>query len=357
LSVPVFHTLTVADVAPLTDDSVAVTFDVPDDLVDDFRYLPGQHVTVRSTIDGEDVRRSYSICADANVGTLRVGIKRLGGGRFSTWATSGLVPGAAIDVMPPVGEFTITPDPDAANHYAAVVAGSGITPVLALVSTTLAIEPGSRWTVLYGNRTASSVMFLEELEALKDRYRDRLHHVHVLSREDTIVPLFAGRLDAGKLSRLFDTIIDVGSVDRWYLCGPYDMVMGARTVLAARGVADEAIRDELFFAGPIDPSQLPAEPEDVEGAVTLSFTLEGRSSTTRMSPESTILDAAMRIRTELPYSCKGGMCATCKAHVVEGEVTMDKNYALVEEDLAAGFVLTCQAHPVTESVVIDFDRR
>lgn len=357
MAAPVFHRLRVSDVAPLTDDSVAVTFAVPPELTDDFRYLPGQHVTVRTDIDGDDVRRSYSICANATSGNLRVGIKRLGGGRFSSWATSELVPGAELDVMPPVGEFTITPDPEAANHYAAVVAGSGITPVLSLVSTTLELEPGSRWTVLFGNRTAASVMFLEELEGLKDRHPTRLQLVHVLSREDTAVPLFAGRLDADKLDRLFTTIVDVPTVDRWFLCGPFDMVMDARRLLTERGVAAEAIHDELFFAGPIDPSQLPPEPVDDAGAVELTFTLEGRSSTVKMSPATSILDAALRVRTELPYSCKGGMCASCKAHLVEGEVRMDKNYALVEEDLAAGFVLTCQSHPVGGSVVVDFDRR
>jgi ring-1,2-phenylacetyl-CoA epoxidase subunit PaaE len=200
-------------------------------------------------------------------------------------------------------------------------------------------------------------MFLEELEGLKDKYPTRLHLIHVLSREDTAVPMFAGRLDAEKLDRLFTTLVDVAGVDRWFLCGPFDMVTDARRLLTDRGVATDAIHDELFFAGPIDPSLLPPEPVDEVGAVTLSVTLEGRSSKVKMSPTTSILDAALRVRTELPYSCKGGMCASCKAHVVEGEVRMDKNYALVEEDLAAGFVLTCQAHPLGDAVVVDFDRR
>jgi len=314
-------------------------------------------VTLRALVDGEDVRRSYSICANANDGVLRVGVKRLPGGVFSTYATTALAAGDTLEVMPPVGEFTISPDPANARHYGAVAAGSGITPVLALVATVLEAEPQSRFTLLFGNRAARSIMFLEELEGLKDRYPDRFHLIHVLSRESGAVPMFSGRLDAERLTQLFDVIVDTDTVDAWYLCGPFQMVQAARRVLEARGVQPSAIHDELFFAGPLDAADLPPEPMDEAGAVTITFTVDGRSSTTRMRPETSILDAALRVRGELPYSCKGGMCASCKARVVEGTVEMDKNYALVEDDLNAGFVLTCQSHPTSDAVVVDFDQR
>ena len=351
-----FHPLRVATVDRLTDEAVAVTFEVPDDLADSFSYLPGQHVTVRKDIDGRDVRRSYSICANANRQTLRVGIKRLDGGVFSTWANTSLREGDVLEVTPPVGEFTIEPDPSVARHYAAIVAGSGITPVLSQVSTVLESEPSSRWTVIYGNRAARTVMFLDELEGLKDKYPDRLQIVHVLSREDPGLDLFAGRLDREKLTQLFDSVIEAASVDRWFLCGPYEMVMGARALLEERGVASEDIADELFFAGP--PTAPPEPPaEDEEGTVALTVVLDGRASEVRMRPETTVLDAAMSVRSELPYSCKGGMCATCKAKVIEGEVTMEKNYALVATDLEQGFVLTCQSHPVGDRLTVDYDQR
>jgi ring-1,2-phenylacetyl-CoA epoxidase subunit PaaE len=357
VTAPVFYPLRVDEVAPETDDAVSVTFHVPEDLADRFRYLPGQHVTVRARIDGADVRRSYSICANANTGKLRVGIKRLTGGAFSTYATTDLKAGDVLDVMPPIGEFTIDPDPGAQRHYAAIAAGSGITPVLSLISTVLEVERGSRFTLVFGNRGAASIMFLEELEGLKDRYPDRFHLMHVLSRESGTVPLFSGRIDAEKLEQLFSHVVDAATVDEWFLCGPYEMVQAAHEVLRERAVDAERLHDELFFAGPLDPSMLPPEPEDAEGTVALSFTLEGRESAVRMRPETSILDAALTVRRELPYSCKGGMCASCKARVVEGAVEMDKNYALVEEDLAAGYVLTCQSHPTSDRVVVDFDQR
>jgi ring-1,2-phenylacetyl-CoA epoxidase subunit PaaE len=351
-----FHPLIVEAVDSLTDESVAVTFRVPDELRDAFRYQPGQHVTVRREIDGKDVRRSYSICANANRGTLRVGIKRLAGGAFSTWATEHLTPGDVIDVTPPVGEFTIDPDPMSTSHYGAIVAGSGITPVLSLVSTTLETEPRSRWTVIYGNRAARTVMFLDEIEGLKDRHPDRLQIVHVLSREDPGLDLFAGRIDNTKLRSLFSTVVNADRIDRWFLCGPYEMVTEARALLTERGVSEEDILDELFFAGP-PAAPPPPPPEDEAGTVQLTVILDGRASEVRMRPETTVLDAAMSVRSELPYSCKGGMCATCKAKVIEGEVRMDKNYALVTTDLQQGFVLTCQSHPMGDRLVVDYDQR
>ncbi|HKY46756.1 MAG TPA: 1,2-phenylacetyl-CoA epoxidase subunit PaaE [Acidimicrobiia bacterium] len=352
MSGPSFHRLRVTEVAPLTDEAVTVTFDVPGQLADDFAYRAGQHVTVRAEIDGGDVRRSYSICSNANDGKLRIGVKRLPGGVFSTWATSHLRSGMELEVMPPVGEFVVDPQP---RHYGAVTAGSGITPVLSLVSTTLESEPGCRWTVIFGNRSADQVMFLDELEGLKDRYPDRLHLIHVLSREHGVMPLFTGRLDESKLDELLDRVVSPSAPTEWFLCGPFEMVAAARTVLQGRGLLPDLIHDELFFAGPLDLSSLPPEPSPQPGTVELSVILDGRSTTTRMLPETSVLDAALRVRGELPFSCKGGMCASCKARVVEGEVRMEKNWALVDYEVAQGFILTCQSHPTSDRLTVDYD--
>ena len=349
-----FHPLEVASVEALTDDAVAVTFDVPDHLADRFRYLPGQHVTVRADIEGHDVRRSYSVCANANQGKLRVGVKRLEGGAFSTWATTRLTPGQVLEVMPPVGEFTISPDPATAKHYAAIAAGSGITPVLSLISTTLESEAESRWTLVFGNRGANSIMFIDEVEGLKDRYPDRLHLIHVLSREQPDLDLFGGRIDHQKLEDLFARPVIFDSIDDWFLCGPFEMVKAARQVIEGRGVDPDRIHGELFFAGPVDPASL-VPPDEIEGAVALRVTVGGRATETRMDPDMSILDAALRVRSELPFSCKGGMCASCKARLVDGDVRMDKNYALVDSELEAGYILTCQSHPTGESVSVDYD--
>jgi ring-1,2-phenylacetyl-CoA epoxidase subunit PaaE len=352
-----FHRLRVVEVTMLTDESVAVTFDVPAELHDSFRYIPGQHVTLRAFIDGEDVRRSYSICANANTSKLRVGIKRLTGGAFSTYATTKLSAGDLLDVMPPVGEFTIRPDPMIAVHRVAIAAGSGITPVLSLISTTLESEPGSGWTLVFGNRTAASIMFLEELEGLKDRYPSRFQLFHLLSREGSDLPLLSGRIDEEKITTIHQHLIGGKDIAGWYLCGPYEMVMAAHETLTALGVPGEDIHDELFFAGPLDLSTLPPEPPAGEGSVELTVILDGRGVDTRMIPETSVLDAALRVRPELPFSCKGGMCASCKGRIEAGEVTMEKNYALIEPEVQAGYVLTCQSHPITDRVVVRYDHR
>ena len=352
-----FHEMRVTEVSPLTDDAVTVTFDVPPELQPRFDHIPGQHVTVRKVIDGEDVRRSYSICAPAGSGKLRVGVKKLPGGVFSTYITERLEAGETIEVMAPVGEFTIDIDPDIPRRAVAIAAGSGITPVLSLISTSLEMEPESSWTLIYGNRTANSVMFLDELEGLKDRFHPRLQLFHILSREGSDIPLLSGRIDDEKIRTIHDRLLGVEEVDGWYLCGPFDMVMTARDTLAGLGVDDSRIHDELFFAGPLDETSLPPEPPPGEGSVDLTVILDGRAVETRMSPETSILDAALRVRSELPFSCKGGMCATCKGRIEEGEVTMDKNYALVDSEIEAGYVLTCQSHPVSKRVVVRYDHR
>ena len=357
MSEVVFHPLRITEVTRLTDDSVAITLDVPDQLAPAFEYLPGQHVTMKCLIEGEDVRRSYSICAPAGGGKLRVGVKRLPGGAFSNHANDTLRAGDTVEVMPPVGEFTIDIDPARPRRAVAITAGSGITPVLSLVATSLELEPEAEWTVIFGNRTVNSIMFLDELEGLKDRFHPRLQIFHVLSREGSDVPLLSGRIDPVKIRTIHDRLLGARPVDAWYLCGPCDMVAMARETLASLGVTEDKIHDELFFAGPVDPTTLPPEPPPGEGTVELTVILDGRAVKTRMTPETSVLDAALRVRTELPFSCKGGMCATCKGLIEEGEVSMTKNYALVDSEIEAGYVLTCQAHPLTGRVVVRYDHR
>lgn len=351
---PVFHRLRVAEVEPLTEEAVAVTFAVPEHLAGEFAYLPGQHVTIRAEIDGRDVRRSYSICANANTGRLRVGVKKLEGGAFSTWANDQLTAGRILQVTPPTGEFTIKPDPGRARHYLAIAAGSGVTPVFSHLTTVLETEPGSRFTLVYGNRETRSVMFLEELQGCKDRFPDRFHLIHFFSREPQPAELFSGRIDPGRLQRLFSRAVDADSVDDWFLCGPQRMTADVRAFLRERGTAPEDIRCELFYDG--EAAVAPPPLADEEGTARVEFTLDGRASAVAVNPDGpSILDHALAVRRELPFACKSGVCATCKAGVAEGEVRMDKNWALTAAEVERGLVLTCQAHPVTERVVLDYD--
>ena len=348
-----FHSLPVV-VERETDDSVCLTFDVPGDLRELFRHVPGQHLVLRAEIDGEDVRRSYSICSSATDDRLRVGIKHLPGGAFSTYATTRLRSGDRVDVMPPIGEFCHRPDAELAQHYVALAAGSGITPVLSILSSILELEPRSRCTLVYGNRTTGSIMFLEDLEALKNRFAERFQLIHVLSREPHEVPLFAGRIDATKLRELARTLIDVDGVDHWFLCGPLDMVETAESTLGELGVDPSTVHQELFFDQRIELP--PPTDESAEGTVTLSVTLDGRTSVVAVDPDGpSLLDYARSVRAEVPFACKGGMCATCKAEVISGDVRLDKNYALTPAELDAGLILTCQAHPVDGDVAISYD--
>lgn len=348
-----FHTLEVGSVDRLTHASVLIRFVVPPELGDAYRFLPGQHVAVRTEIDGEDVRRSYSICASANSGELSVAVKHLDGGAFSTLANTGLSIGDRLDVSLPVGDFTISTEPGHAKRYLAIAAGSGITPIMSMIGTVLEDEPNSQFTLVYGNRNSMSIMFLDELGALKDRYPSRLVLTHVLSRETSAIPLYNGRIDVAKLEELFSIVIDAGSIDGWYLCGPSGMVEAARNTLAARGVDEADIHDELFYAGNGALAEIPAD--DPEGS-TVSFTLNGRTSTLIVDPDGLpILDHALSARPETPFSCRSGACASCRAVVTEGEVRMDRNWALSNDEVAAGQVLTCQSHPVSETVDLTYD--
>ncbi|GAA0816219.1 1,2-phenylacetyl-CoA epoxidase subunit PaaE [Spirilliplanes yamanashiensis] len=345
---PTFHPLTVAGLDRLTEEAVAITFAVPPPLRELFAFRPGQHVTVRL---GDDVRRSYSICSPPGDGrTLRIGVKEVPGGAFSGHAVRALKAGDTIDVLPPLGNFTTDFDPGRARSYGAVVAGSGITPVLSLVAHGLAVEPASTFTVVYGNRHARTVMFAEELADLKDRYPARLQVVHVLSREPGEAPLLSGRIDADRMRRLLDTLLP--PVDEWFLCGPYGMVTDVRAVLAERGA--QRVHQELFFADDAPPPA-PARPTTAQAGAEATVLLDGRATTVTVAPGERVLDAALRVRPELPFACKGGVCSTCRAKVTEGSVSMARNYALEPDEVAAGYVLTCQSTADTDRLVVDFD--
>ncbi len=356
-----FHQLTVAAVEPLTDDAVSITFDVPERLRPKFVHLPGQHIVIKADVDGEEVRRTYSICSPP--GTLQIGVKRIPDGVFSSYATTNLAAGDVLEVMAPIGEFTLDPGTASGGRYVAVVAGSGVTPVLSMVSTTLERQPDAHFTVLYGNRTSQSIMFIEELEGLKDRYPARLQLVHILSREPHQVPLFQGRIDEEKIRALSSSLIDPSAVDGWFLCGPLEMVETVQATLTDLDVEPDRIHLELFFDQRIETLPSSGDPTDETGgdeggSCHMLVTIDGRTSELRVRPDGpSLLDYARSVRAEIPFACKGGMCATCKAVVATGEVTMTKNYALTPGELEAGFVLTCQAHPVTDEVHLNFDAR
>lgn len=351
-----FHRLRVSEISPLTDDAVSVTFDVPPGLADAYDFEAGQHLTIRSPVVGDDVRRNYSICAPAGDGRLRVAVKRLSGGAFSRYVAETLKVGDELEVMTPTGRFTTRFDPTRSKHYVAVAAGSGITPVMSLLATALRDEPLSRFTLLYGNRTTRSIMFLEELEDLKNTYRGRLHLVHVLSREEPDVELFGGRLDRDRLERILAALVPVEGVDAWLLCGPYEMVVGARQLLVELGVEKRKIHAELFFVGDVPPPPPRAEIAADTTASAVTIMLDGRRTSFELAPDGgSVLDAVLRERTDAPFACKGGVCGTCRAKIIEGEVEMTQNWALEDDEVERGYVLTCQSHPRTPKVVLDYD--
>ena len=356
-----FNPLPVKSVERLTDDAVAVTFTVPEELREDYAYEPGQHLTLRATINGEEVRQSYSIClsrqASERTGTVRVASARVQGGRMSNWLNDSVTAGDVIDVMTPLGTFTCPTEPGATRHHLAIAAGSGITPVLSLVTTVLEEEPGSRVTLLFGNRRTASVMFLEELEDLKNRYLGRLQLVHVLSREPQDVELFSGRLDPDRIGRVLEALAPVETVEEWYLCGPYGMVTGAQGLLREAGVDERHVHHEIFHVAEQEsPREEVVVDESAPPAAVVTVNLDGRTTRVEMpSKEETILNATLRSRPDAPYSCTGGVCGTCRAKLVSGEVRMDRNYALEPGEVDAGMVLTCQSHPVTDEVSLDYD--
>ncbi|MFF5156181.1 1,2-phenylacetyl-CoA epoxidase subunit PaaE [Streptomyces sp. NPDC000348] len=349
-----FHRLRVAAVDRLTDDSVALTLTVPPHLAEEYRYAPGQHLALRRAADGEDIRRTYSICSPAPDGeapsTLRVGIRLVEGGAFSTYALKEIALGDELEVMTPAGRFTLPPAP---GRYAAIVGGSGITPVLSIVSTLLAREPRTRFCLIRSDRTTASTMFLEEVADLKDRYPERLQLVTVLSREEQQAGLPSGRLDRERLTGLLPVLLPVEQVDGWFLCGPYGLVEGAERALRGLGVARSRIHQEIFHVD-AGTAAVAAAPAPAHSTVTAR--LDGRGGSWPVQDGESLLDTVLRNRPDAPYACKGGVCGTCRAFLVSGEVRMDRNFALEPEETQAGYVLACQSHPVTERVELDFDR-
>jgi ring-1,2-phenylacetyl-CoA epoxidase subunit PaaE len=345
-----FLELTVARVDRLCDDAVAITFDVPPEHADRYRFRPGQSLTLRRLIDGRDERRSYSICSPAG-DRPRIGVREVPGGAMSGWLVREVRPGERIEVQPPAGSFT--PDLGTPGRHVLIAAGSGITPVLSISASALA-HPDTQVSVLYGNRRAGSVMFADEIADLKDRYPSRFQLAHVLSRESQEVELFSGRLDAGRLRRLLPVTCAVDAVDHWWLCGPYGMVTDAVTVLGELGVPAARVHRELFYVEDVAPEPERHAEARVEGSE-VTIILDGRRTTTSIEPGTPVLDGAQRARPDLPFACKGGVCGTCRARLTEGQVRMRRNFALDEAELAAGYVLTCQSLPVSDELTVDYD--
>jgi ring-1,2-phenylacetyl-CoA epoxidase subunit PaaE len=351
---PAFHPLRVVRVDRLTDDAAAVTFDVPAELADAFEFRPGQSLTLRRTDGGVDERRDYSICAPAGE-RLRIGVREVPGGLFSSWLVHEVRAGDEVEVLPPAGRFTA--DLTIPGAHVFVVAGSGITPALSLASTVLA-DGASTVTMFYGNRRTDTVMFADELADLKDRYGPRLTLVHVLSREPRDTEVTSGRLDGPRLRTLVGALVDVGHVDHWWLCGPHGLVTAARELLGDLGVAKERVHQELFYVDDVVPPQpVRGDAATVTGPSSeVTVVLDGRATPLTLPRDVPVLDAAQRVRADLPFACKGGVCGTCRAKVTDGEVTMRRNYALEDDEVAAGYVLTCQSLPVSAAVTVDYDQ-
>ncbi|NBF02063.1 phenylacetate-CoA oxygenase/reductase subunit PaaK [Pseudomonas sp. Fl5BN2] len=354
-----FHSLTIKDVRSETRDAVSIAFEIPQHLQDSFHFTQGQHLVMRTHMDGEEVRRSYSICTGVNDGELRIAIKRVAGGRFSAFANEQLKAGQQLEVMPPAGHFHVELDPAHHGHYLAVAAGSGITPILSIIKTTLETEPHSRVTLLYGNRSSSSALFREQLEDLKNRYLQRLNLIFVFSREQQDIDLYNGRITADKCQQLFSRWLDVKTLDAAFICGPQEMTEAVRDSLKAQGMLAERIHFELFAAaGSQHKRQAREAARQIDAAVSqITVISDGRALAFDL-PRNTqsILDAGNAQGAELPYSCRAGVCSTCKCKVIEGEVDMDSNHALEDYEVAAGYVLSCQSYPVSAKVVLDFDQ-
>ena len=353
-----FHRLSIARVERETRDAIAVTFTVPEALRDQFRFTQGQHLTLRADIGGQDVRRSYSICSAVDDDALRIAVKRSPGGAFSTWANEALKVGATIDVMPPLGHFNVALDPTAKRHYLGFAAGSGITPLLSIVKTTLAVEPQSRFTLFYGNRASSTVMFREELAALKDIYLTRFNLVHVLSREAQDIDLLHGRIDRERADALLAHWVRLDEIDAAFICGPEGMMDAVIDALKTRGFPESKIRIERFAAS-IPKHQHVARPlpQAAQSECEVTVIIDGtRKSFLLEKQKENIIEAGLRNGVELPYSCRGGVCSTCRCRLVEGEVEMDVNFALEDYEIARGFILSCQSYPTTDTVVVDYDQ-
>ena len=366
-AVPRFHDLTVARVNPEAAGAVAITFAVPAELQERFAFEPGQFLTLRSTIDGQDVRRNYSICSTrsryGSHGELEVGIRPMEGGLFSNWAATQLKAGDTLAVMPPDGRFTIRKP--RALHRVGFAAGSGITPILSIIASTLEESDSAKFTLVYGNRRMSSVMFNEALQDLKDKYKNRLTLIHVLSRQAQEVPLLEGRIDAAKVQQLIDTLLPAKSMDEVFVCGPEAMIDAVQGALTSAGVPAERIYSERFTSPTLEnltpdarrAAVVQPDPEAPAGQVQLTVQIDGKSHELAMRTDQHVLDVALSAGLDLPYSCKAGVCCTCRAKVLDGAVVMDKNFTLEADEMAQGFVLSCQARPTSDRLVVSYDER
>jgi len=354
-----FHPLKIKEIRRETPDCVSVVFDIPGELQKDFSFTQGQSLTMRTFINKEEVRRTYSICSSPIENEWRVAIKKVDGGSFSTLANEQLKKGDTLEVMPPVGRFYTALNPSQKKHYVAFAAGSGITPVLSLIKTTLVTETKSEFTLVYGNRSRGSIIFFEELEGLKNKFMDRFNLIHILSRERTDASLNFGRINSDKLTEL-SKLIEYKKADDFFLCGPEEMIFAVKAYLEAAGIDQKKIHFELFTTpGETKKSVVKSRESGVNtGPISkVTLKLDGRSVDFDLSlnSDTTILDAALQQGADLPYACKGGVCCTCKARLLEGEVEMDVHWGLEQEEVEQGFILTCQSHPKTDKVVVDFD--
>jgi len=356
-----FHSLRVKKVEKETEDCVSITFDVPAELKNVFQFKQGQTLTIKKTINGEELRRNYSICSSPFDNCLKVAVKKVEGGFFSTFANEELKAGDFLEVLPPTGNFYTELNPSQKKNYVAFAAGSGITPILSIIKTTLQIESKSEFTLVYGNRTKNSIIFKEELEALKDKYIDRFRMYHILSREQTDVEINHGRIDVDKLQLLFNKLIDIKTCDDFFLCGPEEMIFCIKGYLESRSVSSDKIHFELFTVPGEEKSRVKSQKSKTElqePKSKVSVKLDGIVFDFELAyDDESVLDAALKQGADLPYACKGGVCTTCKAKLVEGEVSMDVNWGLEPEEVAKGYILTCQSHPKTERIVVDFDDR
>lgn len=353
-----FHALRVRDVRRETDEATSIAFDVPSELAEAYQFTPGQYLTLKADIDGHELRRPYSICSGLGEKELRVAVKKIPDGRFSGFANEAIHTGDLIEVMTPTGRFCLDFDAGAQRHYVGLAGGSGITPFMSIIKSVLEAEPNSRFTLFYGNRTVSGIIFRDELEDLKDRYLGRLRLFHVLSDEPRDVDLLSGLMTQDKVAALISKLIDINRVDRFLICGPGPMIEGCRHALEEAGVAEDRIKLELFGSAPppqAGPARKP-DPANIGRAADVTLTLNGQQTEFKLPFDGApVLDTALANNVDLPFACKGGVCCTCKAKLVEGEVAMDVNYGLEKEEIAAGYILTCQSRPKSDRLVIDFD--
>ena len=352
---PKFHSLKVKEVIKETEDCVSIAFDVPTNLIDDYTYVPGQYLTLKTDINGEDIRRSYSLCSAPFQNEWRVAVKQVEEGKFSTYANEILKAGDELEVMTPTGNFKVEIDPKNQKSYALFAAGSGITPILSILKTILREEPKSQVSLFYGNKNTGSIIFREEIEALKNRHLDNFRIIHILSRESLGNKIQKGRINGEKCDELYNTFLSHEGVDEAFICGPTDMIFSVKKSLESMGVDEKTIHFELFTAGDVEPTEaaIEAAKHDVES--NMIVIIDGDEFPVNLQAGEKILDAAHAAGADLPFACKGGVCCTCKAKVIEGSARMDVNFALDEQEVEDGYILTCQAHPTSEKIIVSFD--